>query len=192
MRFTVPLVVCATALLALGSSAAAQCMDDWLPVDGLPGVTGDLPVGAAVAWDPDGAGPSPELLVLGGGFVGAGEVPVNGLAAWDGAAWRDVGGGVSGGRVWALAVYNGELIVAGDFQSVGAGDGQVAARTIARWDGAAWHAMGSGATGSVSPVVFDLTLYDGDLVATGRFTHMNGVVVNAVTRWDGAQWHPTP
>src|SRR5262245_49133759 len=79
------------AAILVVDGARADCSFDGLPGEGQPGVTGDLAVEAAVAWDPDGLGPEPELLVIGGGFVGAGDVLTFGLAAWDGVDWRTLG-----------------------------------------------------------------------------------------------------
>lgn len=171
-------------LAAAASAARAQCTPEWLPSEGRPGVTGNGQVSAAVTWDPDGAGPQPEVLVLGGSFLGAGSLVTPGIAIWDGAQWTSPGGGMNG-TVRALIVYNGDLIAAGNFTEAGG----VAAPTIARWDGAAWHPMGSGASGNPNSMVFDLELYDGDLYAAGRFSHMDGVPASGVARWDGSGWH---
>jgi hypothetical protein len=38
--------------------------------------------------------------------------------------------------------------------------------------------------------VLALTLYDGDLIAGGRFTEAGGVPVQRIARWDGSMWHP--
>ncbi len=165
--------------------ASADCPYDWLPGEGQPGVTGELPVAAATAWDPDGPGGQPELLVVGGGFVAAGDILTFGIAAWDGAEWSTFDGGMNG-RVWALAVYEGDLIAAGDFSMAGS----VAANHIARWDGTSWHAMGSGVSGNPSSTILELTIYKGDLIAGGRFTMIDGVQANGIARWDGSTWRP--
>src|SRR5262245_2482602 len=118
----------ALAALMVSSPAYSQCTEEWLAGEGVPGVTGDLAVVAATTWDPDGAGPQPDVLVAGGGFVGAGDILTNGIAFWDQNQWSSPGGGMNG-RVWALAVYNGDLIAAGEFTDAGG----VAVSGIARW-----------------------------------------------------------
>lgn len=50
---------------------SAQCPGDWLPTDGIPGTNGAATV--LTSWDPDGAGPAPERVVLGGPFLVAGK-----------------------------------------------------------------------------------------------------------------------
>ncbi len=47
--------------------------------------------------------------------------------------------------VRALAVYNGELIAAGDFTMAGG----VACNYIARWNGSSWQALFSGVKSTV-------------------------------------------
>src|SRR5262245_57602789 len=101
--------------LSIGNAsgpALAQCTFEWRPGESVASVNGD--VAAVTNWDPDGDGPQPEWLVVGGYFSVAGDVPVHNLAAWDGKSWHDVGGGVDGGVV-SLTVYNGHLIVGGLF-----------------------------------------------------------------------------
>src|SRR2546423_8869467 len=73
-------------LLALVPRARAQCDGTWLPTGaGTPGV--DRTVLATINWDPDGPGPSPPLLIVGGSFAYAGHAAAARIAAWDGSAW---------------------------------------------------------------------------------------------------------
>jgi hypothetical protein len=76
--------------LAAAATASGQCLPPWLETDGFPGVTtdGESLVNAMLSWDPDGAGPQPEVLVVGGRFSVAGDAAVNGVAMWDGTAWH--------------------------------------------------------------------------------------------------------
>ena len=59
------------AIVAQGNSSIAlfaqtQCEQEWAQNDGLPGLSDS--VEATAIWDPDGPGPQPELLVVGGRF----------------------------------------------------------------------------------------------------------------------------
>ena len=65
--------------------------------------------------------------------------------------------------------------------------GGIAAGSIARWDGVAWHALGNGMNGSVGALVI---APDGSLYAGGSFTTAGGVMTNHIARWDGLAWHP--
>jgi hypothetical protein len=109
-----------------GPIAAAQCPEQWFPGGWRIGVAADVLV--ACVWDPDGAGPLPDVLVLGGDFHKAGGAPVQNIAAWDGAHWGQLGDGFDG-TVSGLAVYQGDL-----FASVRAGN----ATLLFRFDGTTW------------------------------------------------------
>ncbi len=141
------------------------------------------PVVLSIATLPDGS------LVVGGLLSVINGVAYNGIARWNGAAWLPMNGGmggVAGGTpsVNALAVLpNGDLIAGGDFSSAGG----VPAQRIARWDGAAWHPLGSGIDSSVGVL---LATPNGDLYAGGGFTSAGGVSSNSIARWDGGAWSP--
>jgi hypothetical protein len=49
-----------------------------------------------------------------------------------------------------------------------------------------WHAMGVG----MNDPVLALTVFDGDVIAVGRFTAAGGVSAGYVARWDGLSWQP--
>lgn len=165
----------------------------WAPVGG--GVTrgpGTVdPVVSALAVLPDGS------LVAAGTFIAAGGTPAAGIARWDGQAWTPLATSITrppfslqGGIRALLALPNGDLIAGGDFTSI---DG-VPARSIARWDGSGWHALGSGITapegGPVSAAVFALALApDNAIIAAGQFTHLGDLAAGNIARWDGAAWH---
>jgi trimeric autotransporter adhesin len=97
------------------------------------------------------------------------------------------GGGVPGLSGWAAAsiVYDDgtgpALYVAGSFQVAG----EALVNSVARWDGAAWHPLGTGIDGGV---VQDLTVYNGELVACGSFTTAGGIAAKKIAAWNGTQW----
>ena len=94
---------------------------------------------------------------------------------WGGFGWPGVNG-----TVYALTVYDGDLIVGGQFTEAGGGP----ANNIARWDGTSWNPIGSG----VNHVVYALAVYDGSLIAGGLFTQAGGVAANYIACWDGSGW----
>lgn len=78
----------------------------------------------------------------------------NSLARWTGQEWRAIspGGGGVNGVVHALEAdldFPQQLYVGGDFNSVSAGGVITPAGNLARWDGVAWRAVGSGVNGPV-------------------------------------------
>lgn len=83
-------------------------------------------------------------LYVGGQFTQAGGVPVSNIAKWDGSTWSSLRVGTAAGvnrPVTALAFSpTGQLYVGGSFTQAGF----TAVAGIARWDGNAWTALGSG------------------------------------------------
>lgn len=165
----------------LDRSVHAQCQFDWQPSGGLPGVDGS--VLAMTTWDPDGDGPAPEVLVLGGSFTIAGNANVSNIAIWDGFFWHGLAEGTNG-TVNALTVWNNQLIVGGAFTLAGG----IAAQKVAAWDGVAWRNLGAGFNYSV----LALAVYQGSLLAGGLFDHTGSVTIDQLARWDGEFWSSLP
>lgn len=126
-------------------------------------------------------------LVAGGAFNSAGGVAASRVAAWDGGQWAPLAQGVNG-EVTALAVYDGDLIAGGAFTAAGTLSG---VGHIARWDGTAWHSLGSGLAGSAVQVLA-MAVFDGSLYVGGLFTQAGGQAVQDIARWDGSAWHAVP
>jgi hypothetical protein len=82
--------------------------------------------------------------------------------------------------VYALAVSGTTLYAGGQFSTAGG----VTAIYIAKWNGSAWSALGSGMDGWVNALaVSGTTLYAG-----GAFGTAGGVTVNGVAKWNGSAW----
>ena len=90
----VPLVPALAAFAFAAAILPAQCANVWLP--GQPHQGPDGQVMALTRWDPDGPGPLPERLVVGGAFRAAGGTPANCIACWDDATgtWTAMGSGL--------------------------------------------------------------------------------------------------
>jgi hypothetical protein len=74
------------------------------------------------------------------------------------------------------AVFGGTFVAAGN----------VAARSVAAWDGTTWHALGEGLGAQVRA----LTVFNGELIAAaGNGTFGGTGPANGVARWDGTSWH---
>lgn len=171
--------------------ADIQCPPGWIPTGAGQGLNGW--VDSMTTWDPDGSGPKPELLIVGGGFSAAGAVPLSYIGAWDGSAWTSVGGGVSsdpyGTYVKALTTFQGDLFVGGRFPSAG---GRTV-NNIARWDGTAWHALGTGLLNPDYPwdvAAGSLLTYNDELIVAGFFPYAGGIYANSIAGWNGASWRP--
>jgi len=165
---------------------------------GIPGNPPAPPYPLVFAWEAfdDGSGTK---IYAGGPFLTAGGQSAQRMAAWDGDAWFDVGGGVEiegeielglNNTASALTVFDDgsgpALYAGGSFTTAGG----VEVNRIAKWDGAEWSPLGSGMSGSVRTLaVFD----DGSgpaLYAGGYFTSAGGVPTNYIARWDGTVWTP--
>src|SRR5208337_2099218 len=122
---------------------------------------------------------SGSTVYAGGLFTNAGGIPASYIAKWDGSSWSALGSGMGGdypypygyGYVYSLAVSGSDLYAGGAFTTAGGR----AARSIAKWDGSNWSALGSGLNDSVVALaVSDTNLYAGSY--------------NSVARWDASSW----
>ena len=107
------------------------------------------------------------------------------------ADWVSLNPGIPGpnGPVWAIAVDgSGNVYVGGLFTFVGT----VPANNIAKWDGSAWSALGSGISGAPPgenyPFVNALAVSGTKLYAGGEFTTAGEVTANGIAQWDGHAW----
>lgn len=129
-------------------------------------------------------------LIVGGQFTNTGNLGlvVRRVARWNGSAWSAIGTGLDGTGfplVWSLwTLPQGDLIAAGDFSTAGGN----AASNIARWNGLAWSALGSGTNTFVRALT---TLDDGTLVAGGNFSLAGGVTANRIARYATGVTGPT-
>ena len=110
---------------------------------------------------------------LGGGFH---------LTNADPAAFRTA-------SLYALSEYGGQLIVAGEFDRIGADT----VNGIAAWNGVAWEPLGQGFTGYIDggPQILyphSLVAHEGWLYAAGNFKMAGEVVANGIARWNGSAW----
>ncbi len=118
-----------------------------------------------------------------GDFTLAGAYAVNPAGQIGGSAtgpntWTDLGGGLPGSAVYALACAGTNLFAGGTFTLAGG------VANDAMWDGIDWSALGDGMDDTVTALAFDGT----NLYAGGYFTTAGGVAANYVARWDGSVW----
>jgi hypothetical protein len=159
----------------------------WSALDS--GITAFFANGPVRALGVDGAG----NLYAGGDFISAGGVAANQIAKWDGVAWSVPGGApavvATNGTVSAVAFDgSGNLYAGGSFATAGG----VTVNCVAKWDGSAWSALGTGMIPSNldSLVVRDLAVDSaGNLYASGEFTMAGGVPgTSLIAKWDGSAW----
>jgi len=150
---------------------------------------GDPPPGEISMWDV--VKYQDRLVTIGNGYING----LRGIFQLVGNEWSVLGpgivGGVSGGA--CLEVYQGDLYVGGQI-SIPEGN---AGQEIMRWDGAAFHPLGTGLQrqlGNISgfSTCTDLKVYDGLLWACGGFNYAGGVEAHGVATWDGSRWCGVP
>lgn len=132
-------------------------------------------------------------VYVGGQFTGAGLVTSGRVAKWDGSAWSAMNGSQVGFSTTLVATFanrasgtNAGLYAGGVFGATG--DGSLTLNGIAKWNGTAWSALGSGVAGGsavVETLAFDTS---GNLWAGGNFTSVGGVSANNIAKWDGTAW----
>jgi hypothetical protein len=101
-------------------------------------------------------------------------------------SWSALGNGLNSG-VNVMTVSGTDIYVGGNFTGVGAGGTAVPGLNyIAKWNGSAWSALGSGLNGSVMTIVVSGT----NLYVGGEFTGVGsgGTVLNRIAKWNGSAW----
>jgi trimeric autotransporter adhesin len=93
--------------------------------------------------------------------------------------WSDLGSGING-KVYATAIFQGQLYAGGTFSNAGGNP----AANIARWDGANWNPLAAGTNNTV----FAMAEYHNQLYVAGSFTQVDGSSVKRIARWDGTNW----
>jgi len=79
----------------------------------------------------------------------------------------------------SLVKLGSDICVGGDFTSING----VSANRIAKWNGSAWSALGTGSNGSVRALLAN----GSDLYVAGGTSH-GGISTNGVAKWNGTAW----
>lgn len=122
-------------------------------------------------------------LYVGGQFTTAGGAAASHVAKWNGSTWSALGAGVDSQNiaaytyVYALAVSGSDLYAGGNFTTAGGSS----IPYMARWNGSAWSAVGSG-TSPVNAPVYALEMDGTDLYVGG------GGGTGYVLKWNGSAW----
>ena len=131
------------------------------------------------------------LVTVGNGYING----LRGIFQLIGDEWSVLGpgfvGGVSGAQ--CMAVYQDDLYVGGQI-SIPEGN---AGQEIMRWDGTAFHPLGTGLQWQLGDLssfstCADLKVHDGLLWACGGFNYAGGVEAYGVATWDGMRWCGVP
>ena len=174
------------------TAAAAAGDTSWDDRFGLPGVQ-DGQVNAIAVAGSD--------VYVGGTFTFAGDAPHSYVAEWDGQAWQNLSGGVSGApsgetpEVDALALNGTTLYVGGIFTTARNGSTAVTVHDVAAWNTqtSTWSALGAGiAAGSTCSFcvvrVDAFALSGAGVYAAGEFGKAGTVAANSIALWNGSAW----
>ncbi len=117
---------------------------------------------------------------------GGGNTVLNHIAKWDGLNWSTVGIGANK-AVYTTILFNGDLIAAGYFDTIGG----IPSQGLARWDGTNWYDLVNTVT-TINPYYLSLFVNGSDLFVGGNFDTINGMPADRIARFDGSTWHTYP
>lgn len=128
------------------------------------------------------------MLIAGGSF---GYACMNQVWVWNGSSWSecqpDLGQGDFHNHGFALASYQGLLIVGGSFETAG----ELVVNSIVSWNGSSWLYLDQGYMNrGLNGRVTNLAVYDAKLIVTGEFTKVDDLPVHQIAAWDGDSWSP--
>ncbi len=138
-----------------------------------------------------------DLVYVGGFFEAVDAGQANSIAAWNSAtsSWSTLNGGADAGytyaypgTVHALAARDGILYVGGDFGYVGPFGAGTPAAEIARWDGTAWSALGTGLEGAYGASVNTVAILGDVIHVGGDFNTAGGRQARYVAGWQNGEW----
>jgi hypothetical protein len=163
------------ALLLIVTQALAQLPQNWSPNFPVTNTVGSINSVAETA----------DAYYVGGSFTKLAGVAASGIARVDKTTGTvtPLGAGLTGGTpiVNAVAVLGTDVYIGGTFTAV---DGVPASR-VAKWNGSAWSALGSGANGSVNA----LAVLGSELFIGGTFSSVGGVsLTSRLAKWNGSAW----
>ncbi len=107
------------------------------------------------------------------------------ILRWNDLRWTSLGDSV-GWRALAIQGYDNQLVVSGLRGMDDPDNGTTYQYFLDRWDGSSWQPLG----GQPNNAVTALSVYYGDLIASGDFTRIGDVSAAGLARWDGTAWHP--
>jgi autotransporter-associated beta strand protein len=135
-------------------------------------------------------------LIATGDFTEADGKPANYIARYDESTWHALGTGLTtpGGTYAegrALAVFEGHLIVGGQFSHAGG----LALTNVARWNGSTWSALGAPGSGVGVPAasfVRALRVHDNALFIGGLFTTAGGISASHIVKFANGAYTAMP
>lgn len=120
------------------------------------------------------------------------------IASFAGGVWTNLGAGAGSsglvpGIIRSLTANGTDVYIGSDANNIAA---IPQADHIARWDGAAWHAVGANVAGTdgylpTSASVYGMTTFGSQLYATGSWLNAGGdPTADNIANFDGTSWKP--
>jgi trimeric autotransporter adhesin len=128
-------------------------------------------------------------LYAAGDFDTIGGIPARSIARYNGTTWssvipKDSFPASSFTYIHAMAFYEGELYIAGNWSHAG---GNTKYADMLKWDGTQLLPLGNGFS-SYNSFISSLALYKGELYVGGRFQKVSGDPGDNIVKWDGTSW----
>jgi hypothetical protein len=140
-----------------------------------------------------------ELLVSGPNMYKIGSLPARGIARWNGVRWDSLAGGLNthdklinpnlpSAYISSCVPYNGKLLVAGTFISIGG----IPATGLALWDGVKWDSLPKRAFryNIFGGTVCYVKKINGKIYIHGQFDTIAGQKASGLALWDGVNFTP--
>jgi hypothetical protein len=112
-------------------------------------------------------------IIIGGSFTRFNDIPLTGIARWDGQSWRPIGNGLSNGKINALVVFDNKLFAGGRYEVPGH---QSWTRNVASWDGSSWSYLPF-----IGADVFDMAVFHDSLFVAGA-------LAENIRAWADGSW----
>jgi hypothetical protein len=127
-------------------------------------------------------------VYVGGWFNSIANVPNTAyIAKWNSSTstWSALGGGANG-QVNTIAVSGTDVYIGGSFTNVLTAEGNpVSANRIAKWDGSAWSALGTGCDAQINTIAIS----GANIYVGGIFSSAGSVPYTSyIAKWDGSAW----
>jgi hypothetical protein len=143
----------------------------------------------AGVWSALGAGAGAAVIAMACDAMGNVYVADDYISMWNGAAFANLAGGADSNVRAILVASNGAVYIGGDFSHVSTAVPADVANTggIAKWNGGAWSAMGTGIpTAGIQAIAEGA---DGAIYVGGSFTDAGGVAAaDYIAKWNGTAW----
>ncbi len=98
--------------------------------------------------------------------------------------WQAIGKSEFSKEIHSVEIYNNDIFIGGKFDKIKVNGIWENIRGIAKWNGSRWIDMG----GESQAIVYSMVVWNGSLIAAGKFNTMMGVPALNIALWNGTTW----